>query len=346
MKRSTKVILILLVILGAVLAAVYVLASSVYTPPEPVLEYPTGNLADNYMDADMYTYEKNDGLPVHYSFSTVPYSVDVPDASAAPIGNGAVYQIEKDYVLYITEYSDPATPQSVVQKEFPQVILINAIPESTEVVAMQDQTGKLNGFNAEYIADHITVSDGMKKQEAALFGYELDCENEYAGKHFFISVGTTVLNQESFNTMASYLNAVMRTVRFSKSLDQNLQRSSEAADLAGDSDAETDTSGAVSGNTGSGNMAAEDTAAATNVTTYTVQAPEAYTTLTVTVTWPNANDDVVLELFAPDKATFWSPVERDSNSATFIMQNTQAGDYMLNIKGSNLGDVSISPVGE
>ena len=350
MKKNAKVAIILLAVVGAVLLAVYVLVAAVYTEPEQTLNYPAGNLADNYMDASLFEYTKNEALDGTYEFMNIPYTVDVPDVSEAPVGNGAVYQIQKDYVLYLTEYTDPATPQAVVQKEFPQIVLMNALPAATEIVAMQDSVGKINGFNAEYIADHLVVSDGAKKQEAALFGYQLNGENKYAGRHMFIAVGTTVMKQEAFDKLYSYLNIVIKTLQWSESRDNELTEAMQAQDLASTDSAATDSDegrSEVSGDTDSSSGTSSGSGSSTvGVLSSVVQVDQDYSKLMINVSWPNPVDSVVLELFSPDGSMFWSPVSKDSTSATFVLENVTAGDYKLNVKGSDTGEISVGATGE
>lgn len=347
MKKNIKVILILLVLVAAVLASVYVLSSAVYSEPQKVLVYPKGALADNFMDAQTFKYTKNESLPKTYSFKTVPYIVDVPDSSAVTVGNGAVFQIQQDVVLYVSEFSDPVTTQAVIQKEFPQIILMNALPAATEIVAMVDETGKINSYNAEYIADKLSVSDGMKKQEAALFGYRLDMENRYAGKHVFVGIGTTVMSQEVFDDISAYLNAVLRTVRFDSALDKSLQAKEEKQlQQRNESYGRVEESSSSQQNNKTSDTAYNRPSDVTpGVLSSVVTVDRQYSELTINVTWTIATNDVVLELFSPDGSLFWSPLERDSKSARFVLQNVAPGNYKLNVKGSNTGEITVSAEG-
>ena len=343
LSKGSKVAIGILSVLFILFLVVYILVQSVYTPEETPLVYPTGNLSDSLFTAQNNEYIKNDTLTQSHQFTNVPFIVDVPAGQGIEQGTGTVYKASSTYLIYVSEYPDTSAVQNIVASQFPGAVLSSYVPENTQVTAMVDKTGYINGFTAEYIADRIRVTDGANIVECAIFGYALDVAsfkgiNEaYAGYNLFVGVGTNSLTQESFDGCAQILNAVMNTVRFDEDIDRVLtkarEEAAEEAQEAREAAAELQEEETyVEDYVDDASQESTVQLLTDDVQTMYIEVTDDYEELNVVVTWTGNNPYAICELFLPDGQSYCDPVEQTAYDATFVLVNGKAGTYKLNIK--------------
>lgn len=339
MTKSKKVMLIVMAVLAAFLAVMWILVSVVYVPEEVPLQYYPGNLSEDLFTAQNNVYRENEALPESYSFKTVPYLIDVPEGKDAEIDTGAIFQAG-DFLIYVSEYPDGTSPQNIIANQFPASVLISYVPEYTQVIAMQERKGYINGFSAQYLADRIRVSNGAQSADSVLFAYVLDLDGDYAGTNLIVGVGATIMTQEAFDAVANVLDMVISTVRLDEDRDREIKeeketarrKREEAAERAAEEAAERERSLQQESQENPSQPGGVEPGPDNAVAQMDIPVPYNYNRLVVDVSWPKQNDYAILELFLPDGGSFLSVAEQTGTTARFTLDNAQAGTYSLHVK--------------
>ena len=342
MSKRSKIILAVLVVVFVILLVVNILIKAVEPEKkqEPIL-FPQGELVDSVFVAQNNEYVENASLGTVYNFETIPYLVDVPSGSSAKIGSGMIYQLSNGYFVYVSEYTDQYNVQDIIAAQFPAALLINYVPERTLITTQVDKVGYINGFKGEYLADALSVSDGIATQQAIVLGYALDLpEGVYFGNHIFIAAGTTNMTTDAANNCATILSAIMNTVRYDEKRDADItaEREKEQAELLAKQEEEAAAlaSQAELGETESGLQIVGD-----EVTeSIPIVLPSDYDSFSLKVDWTLNNPDAVLELWFPDGQSYCDPFEQDPYSATFTLPSAVQGSYSLRIMNyQQCGDI-------
>lgn len=329
MSRTTKILLIILIPILIVLGLLFILIDAVYVQkPDPVV-FPQGELTESIFTEQNNNYTKNESLPEKHVFTTIPYTVDITEGDGAQVGSGIIYKVDNSdkFFIYATEYDDSTNAQDIIASQFPAVMLINYVPELTKVTVQVNKKGFINGFSAEYIAETITASNGTVTNEAAIIGYALDVPGvEYAGKHIFVGLGTTEVNTDNLSICAQVLSTVMQTVTKDEKLEEDRRKEREQASLLEQQEAlksiET---------TEQEQSEVQTQQSVPQVATIPIPVEKEYGNLKVTVEWDNSNPDAVLELFNPEKTTYYDPSYQNDFGAGFVIPNGEMGDYELHI---------------
>ena len=356
MSKKKKVLLIILSIVTVFLLVLWVLVNVVYVPEEVPLRYYEGGLSEDLFTAQNNIYSENDALPARYSFREVPYLADVPAGKSAEVDTGSIFQAGK-YLIYLSEYADGASPQNIIASQFPASVLISYVPEYTQVISMQERKGYINGFSAQYLADRIRVSDGAHSADSVLFAYVLDLDGDYAGTNLIVGVGATDMTQEAYDEAAVILGVVMSTVRLDEKRDSQIKEEAEreaeerreAEEKAAKEEAERESgmeapSGQLPSDAGDGPDS--------SVAEMDIPVPYNYSRLVVDVSWPKDNPYAILELFLPGGESFLSIAEQSGTTARFILDDAQAGTYVLHVKSylqcvnSSTSEFNVSISGE
>lgn len=349
MTKRTRVLIGVLAFLLIFLIALYVLVGAVYVPQEEQVIYPSSELVESIFVAQNNQYVENESLSNTHSFETIPYLVDVPDGNGAKVGTGTVYQVSDVFFAYVTEFTDQYDVQDVIAAQFPVALLINYIPENTRVTIHAQENGYINGFKAEYIADQLSVTDGVNQSQAAVIGYVLDApEGTYYGNHMFIAVCTTNVTTDAVNSCAQVLSAIIKTVRYDQNLDNKLVQAAE--EKKAQEEAEIQELLAQQNE-----IAHEGEDVPDNTTIVGDEVVEAvpivvaddYITFNLRVEWTQTNPNAVLELFFPDGNSYASPLESSDYGCVFALSNVQAGTYTLRIKNyQECGEIATTISGE
>lgn len=331
-----KVLLGVLSGVFVLLLGLFFLVNVVYEPEPEKLVFPEGELSDSIFEGQNNVYTANESLSQTHTFSTVPYMVDVPESKGATIGSGCVYEIGGDMFVYVTEFDDMTQVgeelrrdkvvqmQDILASQFPSALLINYIPEETLVTAEKSSDGFINGFTAHYLADSIGITDGAQLVNSALLGYILDVNVKgFEGKHLYVSVGVKDPTNESLQNSAAVLSAVMHTVRFDDKLEAELREELGITDEKEVAEENIETGAEVTD-------VAEQTEP--EVIERSIYNSQDDATFEVNVSWENANEDVILELFLPGGDQFCEPLSQSSTAAKFVLANAPSGDYVLRIK--------------
>lgn len=316
-KLSGKKILIVLIPVFLMFMALYMMVNAAYTPTPEELYYPQGALSDSIFVGQNNSYVKNEALSKTHSFSTVPYRADIPEAKGASVGSGTVYQAADNVFIYFSEYADYENIHDIITSQFPAALLVDYIPEETKISLVTDRFGFINGFSAEYVVEHIRVSNGIKEVTAVIMGYVLEVQKEgFEGHRMFVSIGTTAYDNEMGDNCATILNAVIASVRMDEKLAAAILRerkgtAEESADVADGS-----------------------------VTLIPIVIRSEYETMVLHVGFTRANGEAVLELFLPDGVSYCDPVEQNGGGGKFVLDNTKPGTYLLRIRNyKNCGDI-------
>ncbi len=354
MTKRSKILVFVLLILLILLVALYILVNAVYEKEPEQVVYPQGELVDSVFVAQNNQYIKNESLSNTYSFSTVPYMVDMPVGSGAKIGTGTIFQLSGGYFAYATEYTDQYDVQDIIASQFPAALLINYIPERTLITTQATKTGYINGFRAEYLADSLFVTDGTANQQAMILGYVADLpEGVYYGNHMFIAVGSTTMTTESAAKCEAVLSVIMKTLRYDEQLDLAMTRQREADKEEQELEKQrTEEELAAAAEQQSVEEPAENlTIVGDEVTaSIPIELATPYENFTLTVDWTMSNPNAVLELFFPDGQSYCTPYEQNDYHAAFSLPSATAGYYTLRVKnyqecGQINPTVSGAPVG-
>lgn len=342
MRKETKTLLKVLFGILVFLIVLYYLISIVYVPKPKPVDYPQGMLSDSLFTAQNNKYVKNDALPQQHVFETVPYSVDLPLSDPAHIGTGTVYKLSDTEFAYVSEYSDTDVSNTVegiheiIGTQFPAALLVDYIPESTQIVKQVDKAGYINGFSAQYVVDTVKVSNSKDTKEAVVMGYKLDMPSEfhegiYAGKHIFIGIATTNVTSENLATCDQMLSVLVGTVH-----DDDMyinEEDKEKLDSIEKEKEEMETEPEASEEVTAEPTVAPNEELESDITTLYVDVSTEYSLLSIDVTWTNPAKDVVLKLYTPDGTTWYEPAVQEETSARFNISNAAMGMYSVEIEG-------------
>ncbi len=332
MTKKLKVTLVILIPLFIFVITLYLILCSLYIPePEPLV-YPAGDLSASLFVSQNNEYTENDSLTESHSFSSIPFVIDVPPAQGAKVGSGTIYQAEKDYYIYLAEYTDKEDVQEIISKQFPKAVMIDYIDTLSSYNCMVSEFGYINGFSANYIVDQLYVSNGKEKAMSCIVGYALDCPDEYEGQKLFVAVGTSLQTSEAFASCKKMLDLEMQTLRYDTALEYELERL-ERQKLMEEAEAakeEKEAEETFSDKTVIDEEKRKEPES--NVTQFPVRLSDPSPVVNITVTWSNPADQVVLELFIPDGSAYCEPVSQDGNSAVFTLKDAAPGTYMLHVK--------------
>lgn len=228
MSKKEKVIMAVFVPLTIIMVVLYVLTSEYTRNVAVEAIYPEGKLSDSLFVSQNTTYVENSALPKRYSFSQVPYTVDIPEGKKAYVGNGCIIQATSSLYIYVTEYEKDQDGEAVMLEEFPTALLIDYDPLYTYTQKFQDETGYINGFSAQYKFSMLSVSNGSVAKNGYIASYSIFDPYENDGGNVFIGVVTTGSKNEDFNNAKAILDAIMQTMRYDQKLDKQIQREQAA----------------------------------------------------------------------------------------------------------------------
>ena len=333
MSSRSKVVLAITIPILIFLIVLLYLVEAVYKEPEEPISYPTGALAQSVFVQQNNVYTANESLTLTHEFKNVPYKVDLPEGTAASLSTGTVYQLADGIFVYLSEYDDTADINSIIYEQFPVALLMDYIPEYTQIVQNVVERGYINGFSGQYLCETITASNGATSVSACLIGYAVDISDEgYVGNHILVSIGNTDISTESLNTYSSVLTAIMNTLRKDEDLEKQMaeakeQEVIEQQEAAAEASSEEVIDDGMTNNTD--NYA--EVVASGLTTEIPINIPTGYTEFELTVTWTDYNPNAVLELFFPDGTSFAEPVSQTETSAVFALDKVEAGDYSLHV---------------
>ncbi len=225
MKKSEKIAIGILLPLSIVLLILYVLTTEYARAQQNILAYPEGGLSDSLFVQQNNSYTKNDALPVTFAFNTLPYYIDTMKGSQANVGQGWIIQASDSVFIFLSEYNDTNndTGEDVILREFPSAILIDYDPVYTYTQQIKSQNGYINGFEAEYSFDMITVSNGKNARTCYYAAYDLKRINEQDHDHMLVAVVTTTADSQSFTVCKNALDAMARSIRYDEKLNKKIE---------------------------------------------------------------------------------------------------------------------------
>lgn len=194
----------------------------------PEVVYPSGNLSDNLFVAQNSVYSQNEALPVSYSFSSVPYTMDLPNGNTANVDTGHIVQASDNMVVYVSQMDGDYDPHSVVLSQYPKVVYINYSQQDSFSMTLREEYGFFNGLPTTYFMDHLIVStgSGTETKNAYVLAYCFQPETATNVK-MLVSVATTENSNEAFEQCKAVLDAVAYTVRYDEKLDASQTKARE-----------------------------------------------------------------------------------------------------------------------
>lgn len=219
MIKREKTIILLLLMFSACFLCFY----KVMTPKSPVqkeLQYPAGNLSTSLFVQQNSNYSKEDYLTEKCAISGMPYYADLPAGSKAAVGNGQIFQVSEDAYIYLSSFGESEKPNDVILKEFPAALLMDYNPDYCFLQELKEETGYINGFQAEYLFASLSVSNGKDIQSVYMAAYSLSDSNNDIPQRILIGVMTTKVENSAFMGIKALLDGVTNSIRYDEKLDR------------------------------------------------------------------------------------------------------------------------------
>ena len=219
MVKREKAIILLLLMFSACFLCFYKLMMP-KSPVQNELQYPTGNLSTSLFVQQNSNYSKEDYLTEKCAISGMPYYVDLPSGSMAAVGNGQILQVSEDAYIFLSSFGESEKPKDVILKEFPAALLLDYNPDYCFLQELKEETGYINGFQAEYLFASLSVSNGKDIQSVYMAAYSLSDSNNDISQKILVGVMTTKEENSAFTGIKVLLDGVTNSLRYDEKLDR------------------------------------------------------------------------------------------------------------------------------
>lgn len=212
MKKSSKIILGICIPL-MVIAVVLIILIKMQKPEV----YPASTLVYSVFTAENNTYQGSNNFPNVYSLTKNPYTIDVPNADQAHVGDGTVWEVNRDtgYYVYCTEIGEDKSLNTVIMEEFPKAVIYDYTSEST-LSSLVSDTGYVNGFSAGYVVLGLNITNGKTSTDIVMVGYLLDIPD--SSNDVFLAVTTNQVITEKMANTKLLADALIKTIQYNTDL--------------------------------------------------------------------------------------------------------------------------------
>lgn len=333
MSKASKVILAIFIPLFIIALVCYLIA--ILNKP---VEYPGSTLVYSVFTAENNVYKAQSDFTDRYTLNNVPYTIDVPVADKAHIGNGIIYSVDPSTLnyVYLSEMSSIDTLDIDILAEFPKAVLYN-YNENTSIEDVLVDAGYINGFGANYFVKRLTITDGNNIREVMMVGYLILIPE--TDQLFLISVTTNDITTDNLAYLKKVSDALLYTVRYDEELDnKRIKEEEEAAKKAAreaeenSSDVEFDT---VSDEGGLPSVPENATVEIKNIDIETT-----YDNTSVVVSWSNPSTMISVRLTDDQGIIYYDASSYDRGNAIIDLGYIEPGSYSLEITGLDYGDIS------
>ncbi|MBQ7065920.1 MAG: hypothetical protein IJN92_03790 [Lachnospiraceae bacterium] len=329
MKKSKKILISMLAVLGVMLwILVYVLNIANKGRPENV-QYPASGLTKSIFDSQNTTYTKQSYLGETYSLTNLPYTLDMPTAERADVGEGAVYYVPGKVYIYLLEILKTESETSYLKEEFGKAVMIDSIREKSILQNSYTDKGYLNGFSVKYLVDTLSVTNGMETAHAYMTVYRLITDNTY-DHDFLIAVATLEESSGNYAACKEWMDGIIGSFQYSTELAESIaskkQKQSESQQEMIDMVSET---------------MPEEEKAETDIPVKKVHftLDKDYESALVTFEWTN-EDSTVTILLKDANGSRYTPSTTAGNKAVFNLIRLKKGDWSFEVYGE-YGDCSV-----
>jgi len=192
------------------------------TSPQKEEYYPLVSLSTNIEGSDIaYTYNEN--LPLNYTFSYLPYQLDIHQAAYSQVGDGVAGKISDSAYLYVGEYDkQQSVGLTKVLDEFPTAIHSSYNRNGSYITPKATNRGYLKEMTVDntFAVISMATMDSNKVKENYIC--VLDIQNEEKQRGIIIA-GLVDGNSDSAKDYAkSIVESVALTLRENKSFVDKL----------------------------------------------------------------------------------------------------------------------------
>lgn len=329
MKKSKKVLIGMLAVLGVMLwILVYVLNVANRGRPENV-QYPPSGLTKSIFDSQNTYYTEQSYLEETYSLTNLPYTLDMPVAVRADVGEGCVYYVPGKVHIYLLEILKTESETSYIKEEFGKAVMIDSIKEKSILQNSYTDEGYLNGFAVKYLVDTLSVTNGVETAHAYMTVYRLITDNAY-DHDFLIAVATLEESSGNYVACKEWMDGIIGSFQYSSKLEEAIesskQRQSESQQEMIDKISEAMPEEEI-----------RETDIPVKKVHFTLE--KNYESALVTFEWTNEESTVTV-LLKDANGSRYTPSTTAGNKAVFNLIRLKKGDWSFEVYG-DYGDCSV-----
>lgn len=190
------------------------------TKNEKSVDIPASSLVYSIFEAQNNTYMESSSLPNVYSCNYVPFTVDVPAGEVARIGDGAVYKVNDNSYIYITEIAIGTELNGHMMKELPKALMYDYSLRESEITEIAVDSGYINGFSADYFVKGLTINDAMhfSTTTTVAVGYQIKLSKDGFDHDIVIIAASNLTNSDGMNSCKKALDTTLYTIRYNSDL--------------------------------------------------------------------------------------------------------------------------------
>ncbi len=339
MKKSIRIVLMILSILAAGLLILLILAYANKKEPVEQTVLPTGSLSSDFFVSQNMVYEPNAAFSEQLPLTYAPYTFDVPKVLSGTVGEGTVFNLDTLYNLYISEADEEQNVTTHLLLEYPKSVLIGAEERRCSYDELENGTGYINGFDAEYSVGRINIGDGESRAEQYIVYYLLKVPEYH--ENVFVGCTTTILSTDSLKHCEQMSVAVIKTMQYKADMPSLItlrrppivEEESEIPSEEPVSEEESEDAEIIPEVPNNAIVQIEE-----------ISIDREYQDLILEYTWEN--EDTMIEAKLYSGGTKFSPTRYERGKAIFELGVFHAGSYQIEIRGLNYGETKAEFKGE
>lgn len=220
--KKLKILVTSLMGLLIILICIFVNLKSEYNNSPIQVNFASGLLSESIFDSQNTNLVDN--YTIHASFNNIDFIVGVPSASTAEVDSGQAFQINDDYVAFISEFKSDIDISSLLIAQLGKIYLLNVDEAKCSVQPYIRESGYINGYAAEYRADAMYITDNVSENVVYIEGYVIKISNNYS---VYISTASMEAGKKAFEIMRNEAKNMVYTLRFSQELADERKKASE-----------------------------------------------------------------------------------------------------------------------
>lgn len=306
--------------------------------PKPI-EYPASNLSQDLFVSQNTEYVVNEALADSYSFTDVPYMIDLVTGERADVDGGHLVRVSNDTVIFVSEYPKDEDFNEVILNQYPPVIYLNYAKDTSYTQTVASDSGYFNGYYANYFVNHMLISQGpsVTAQSAYMVGYNITLGSEY-DKNLIVSIATTTDTTENLETCKMYVDAFMYTLRYDEELARQIENRKEAELREAERQALLEENNSVS----AGN---QNAVTQTSSDSIEITVPKDFTSLQLLVSWSNNMSSVDMDVVDINGNSIVMKKDTLNKLAIIDVGICSAGTYYINCPQMGmLGNINVKMV--
>lgn len=331
-----------LILLGgiAVFLAIFIVILGFYKEDEPEeLVYPHHILTDSIFDSQNTVYSSYEKYTVAYPYSYCPYTVDTVDASGAVVEDASIFEVASEYYLVYQDVLKTADTVNELARVFSKVLLYDVALSDVQYYVLEQDTGFVNGFTAEYTLFKISVSNNSGTPYEAYgisYRFIVESSSDWIPKYDMVmaAISTDALSSAMLSMCESLMELDVYTIQYNSSMESTLltdQRKKEEEVNAAYDQQNTKTE--------SENIdePSDDDTPVDDVQTKGILLESDFQAVDISVYWENTDVIPSVEMESPDGQNIYEPMVLEGGRAVFHLENAAQGVYVVTITGGSNG---------